>query len=457
MRVFTVLSALLSATAAIAADTDSWKSRNIYFVLTDRIDRNDGTSAPCSNLGNYCGGTFRGVQTQLDYIQGMGFDAIWITPPVDNHPNGYHGYWARDLYSINSNYGSAQDLKNLVNAAHQRGMYVMADVVANHMGPGPISNNRPAPLNSESSYHSRCDIDYGNQQSIERCRIAGLPDINTENPAIRTLLQDWLRWLVSEFQFDGIRIDTVKHVEVDFWAPFAWAGGVYSIGEVWSGDVNYLSRYNSSMSGLLNYAVYYPLERYLINRASPQELVDVHNRVTDAFPDAATLGTFIDNHDNERWLHKNGDRSLLKNALAYVILARGIPIVYYGTEQAYGGGQDPQNREDLWRSNYNRQAELYQSISRLSAVRKDAGGLGDGDHVHLYVTSTAYAWSRAGGKVIVLTVNNGVGFNGEHCFNSQRPNRTWQNRFGSGTFSSDGSGQVCVRVTNGEPVVLYAS
>jgi hypothetical protein len=84
MRLFNVFSALLSATAALAADTDAWKGRSIYFALTDRIERNNGDQTRCNNLGNYCGGTFRGIQTQLDYIQGMGFDAIWITPPVDS-------------------------------------------------------------------------------------------------------------------------------------------------------------------------------------------------------------------------------------------------------------------------------------------------------------------------------------------------------------------------------------
>lgn len=68
----------------LAADTASWKSRNIYFALTDRIARSadDTGGDACSNLGNYCGGTFQGLEGKLDYISGMGFDAIWITPIV---------------------------------------------------------------------------------------------------------------------------------------------------------------------------------------------------------------------------------------------------------------------------------------------------------------------------------------------------------------------------------------
>lgn len=67
-----------------AADTSAWKSRSIYFVLTDRIARSgsDTGGGSCGNLGNYCGGTFSGLESKLDYIKGLGFDAIWITPVV---------------------------------------------------------------------------------------------------------------------------------------------------------------------------------------------------------------------------------------------------------------------------------------------------------------------------------------------------------------------------------------
>ena len=63
----------------------------------------------------------------------MGFDAIWITPVVDNYDGGYHGYWARNMYDVNHNFGSADDLKALVNACHSRDIWVMVDVVANHV------------------------------------------------------------------------------------------------------------------------------------------------------------------------------------------------------------------------------------------------------------------------------------------------------------------------------------
>ena len=143
MRFFnTLLTFFLYFTSFVsAADTNAWKSRSIYFVLTDRIARSssDTGGGSCGNLGNYCGGTFKGLESKLDYIKGLGFDAIWITPvvaskyiPMNLCPKrlvliwtidsagGYHGYWAQDLYAINSNYGTAADLKSLVSTAHAK-------------------------------------------------------------------------------------------------------------------------------------------------------------------------------------------------------------------------------------------------------------------------------------------------------------------------------------------------
>ncbi|KAJ4376926.1 hypothetical protein N0V86_006364 [Didymella sp. IMI 355093] len=447
-------------TLVLAADTAAWKSRSIYFVLTDRVARSssDTGGGSCSNLGKYCGGTFKGLESKLDYIKNLGFDAIWITPVVANSADGYHGYWAQDLYAVNSNYGTADDLKSLVSTAHSKGIYIMVDVVANHMGFANIADNRPAPLNQASSYHAACDIDYSNQTSVENCRIANLPDVYTQKSEIRTLYNTWVSWLVKEYNFDGVRIDTVKHVEKDFWPGFSSAIGAYSIGEVFDGDPSYLAGYASLMPGLLNYAVYYPMNNFYQQKGSSQALVDMINTVSSSFPDPAALGTFLDNHDNPRWLNQKNDQTLLKNALAFVILSRGIPILYYGTEQGYAGGADPANREDLWRSSFNTNTNLYQSIAKLTAARKAAGGLAGNDHTHLYVADTAYAWSRAGGDLIVLTTNAGSSSNAQHCFNTQKANGRWTNVYGGGTtVTSDGNGQTCVNVANGEPIVLLAS
>lgn len=333
----------------------------------------------------------------------------------------------------------------------------MADVVANHMGNDPISENLPEPLNQQDSYHASCEINYDDQNSVENCWIAGLPDLNTQSETIRTVFQEWISWLVSEFSFSGIRIDTAKHVEPDYWPGFVAAAGVYAVGEVWDGDPSYLLEYAETMDAVLNYAIYYPVTRFYQQTGSSQDIVDMFDQISSTFPDPAALPNFIDNHDVVRFASVTDDASLLKNALAYTILARGIPIVYYGTEQGFSGGNDPANREDLWRSSFSTESDMYQAISRLSTARKEAGGLDGDDQTHLYVEETAYAWSRAGGDLIVFTTNSGTGVDGEHCFNTQVPNGSWDDTFGSESYTSDADGQVCVNVTNGEPVVLLTN
>ena len=102
---FTLFAFLVSISSA--ASTAEWKKRSIYQILTDRFARPKGSSKEkCANLNDYCGGTFKGIEENLDYIEGMGFDAIWISPVIDNTEGGYHGYWARDWDKINSHFGT---------------------------------------------------------------------------------------------------------------------------------------------------------------------------------------------------------------------------------------------------------------------------------------------------------------------------------------------------------------
>lgn len=337
-------------------------------------------------------------------------------------------------------------------------MFIMADVVANHMGEGDISTYAPEPLNQQSSYHSECEINYDDQNSVETCWIAGLPDIKTTDDTIRNTMYEWISWLVNEYGFDGLRLDTVKHVEKDFWSGFSEASGVYTVGEVWDGGVDYLAGYDGLMGGLLDYATYYPMNRFYRQEGSSQDIADMINQVGSSFADPAALASFLDNHDNARWLSQTPDTVLFKNALAFVMLSRGIPIVYYGSEQGYAGGNDPQNREDLWRSNFNTDADLYKFIAAVSNAKSAAGGLGGNDHETLYTSDNGYAWARAGGDLIALTTNGGEGSGGEHCFNTGINNGSWDIMLGgSGSVSSDGSGQVCLTVEYGLPVVIVAA
>ena len=97
-------------------------------LLTDRFAQDQDPSSPCTDLSTYCGGTFSGIARKLDYIQGLGANAIWISPiPVQTN-NGYHGYWQKDIDEVNPHFGSESDLRTLVTECHSRGVWVMLDV-----------------------------------------------------------------------------------------------------------------------------------------------------------------------------------------------------------------------------------------------------------------------------------------------------------------------------------------
>lgn len=120
----------------LSASPEQWRHRSVYQVLTDRFARTDNSTTAACNVADYeyCGGTWKGIEYNLDYIQDMGFDAVWISPVTKNTPAGYHGYYQTDLHKLNEHFGTEQDLKDLSSSLHRRGMYMMVDVVTNHFG-----------------------------------------------------------------------------------------------------------------------------------------------------------------------------------------------------------------------------------------------------------------------------------------------------------------------------------
>lgn len=149
------------AAMASAHTTEEWKSRSIYQLLTDRFGRTDGDTSACSDLHNYCGGTFKGIEENLDYIAGMGFDAIWISPIPKNAEPDYHGYGALDWEVVNDHFGTSQELTELIDACHARDIWVMLDVVANHTSYYAESDfSNVHPFDKSEYYHPKCDIDF---------------------------------------------------------------------------------------------------------------------------------------------------------------------------------------------------------------------------------------------------------------------------------------------------------
>eukprot|EP00345_Euplotes_harpa_P010929 CAMPEP_0168338790 /NCGR_PEP_ID=MMETSP0213-20121227/13067_1 /TAXON_ID=151035 /ORGANISM="Euplotes harpa, Strain FSP1.4" /LENGTH=361 /DNA_ID=CAMNT_0008344681 /DNA_START=1 /DNA_END=1083 /DNA_ORIENTATION=- len=339
----------LATIASAAHSTQEWKQRTIYQIITDRFARTDGSTAPCSDLHKYCGGTFKGIQDNLDYIKSMGFDAIWISPIPENFGDDYHGYGALDWYTINPHFGTEDEFKSLISAMHAKDMWLMLDVVANHVAYIDLDFEKVNPFNKAEYYHAKCQINNWNDENeVEYCRLSNLPDLNQDHPFVRSTLKSWIKDIITKYDIDGIRIDTVPEVKRQFWAEYTQEAGCYAVGEVFNGDVSYVASYQPYVPALLNYPAYFTLKGVWMGGQSMYNLRNLINDENQKFKDATILGTFTDNHDNDRFLHDHGDVKNYQNALVFALYMQGIPIVYYGAEQGFNGGQDPANREVLW-------------------------------------------------------------------------------------------------------------
>jgi len=222
----------------------------------------------------------------------------------------------------------------------------------------------------------------------------GLKDIDTENPAVvEALISAYLEWILKT-DIDGFRIDTIKHVGMDFWRTFGPAirqrlaavgkTNFLMFGEAFDGNDTLVGSYTGADQ--FDSVVYFPqtfqvFDGVFMNSGATsaiQKLYDQRAANYSSAPQAGGVGippdellvNFIDNHDIPRFLWRSGDVGALHAALAYLFTEQGLPCLYYGTEQRFHGGNDPNNREPLWWSGYDTKNSTFQLISKLIRTRK---------------------------------------------------------------------------------------
>jgi glycosidase len=278
----------------------------------------------------------------------------------------------------------------------------------------------------------------------------GLKDVATELPEVRAeLIDKYARW-VEQADFDGFRIDTVKHVEIDFWREFATAvrnrlspqkkDRFLMFGEAFDGDDELLGKYTGE--GMLD-SVFYFSQHYQVFRdvfeyahdpaqqkgtKQIQALWDLRSKHYRTTPQpngtgvapSKSLVNFMDNHDVERFLFAaNGDKPALRNALTFLMTEEGIPCMYYGTEQDFSGGNDPANREVMWTTGYSTSGDTFRHFSKLARIRSEHPALRYGDTKVVWATDHVaneddagiFAFERAGGDagdeyaLVILNTN----------------------------------------------------
>ncbi|MFF9686158.1 pullulanase-type alpha-1,6-glucosidase [Streptomyces sp. NPDC014623] len=446
-----------------------------------------------TDKGFYQGGDLKGLTQRLDYIKGLGTTAIWLAPifknrPVqgtgDNASAGYHGYWITDFTQVDPHFGTNADLTKLIDKAHGKGMKVFFDVITNHTAdtvdyaekkygykpkgafpyldedgrpfddtdgmaevdagsfpytPQNTGKKVPSWLNDSTMYHNRGDSTYAGE-STEYGDFSGLDDLWTERPEVVSGMEKIYEKWVRDFDIDGFRIDTVKHVDLDFWTQWATALDDYAakrgredffmFGEVYSADTAITSPYvtRGRLDATLDFPFQEAARQYASQGAPASELAAVYGddyRYTTGKANAYEQVTFLGNHDMGRigtFLKqdnpKAGEAELLDRArLAdeLMFLGRGNPVIYYGDEQGYtGAGGDKDARQTLFASKtadyldddqlgtdrthasdaYDTKHPLYRTVAALSKLTREHPALRDGVQTERYAQDSVYAFSR---------------------------------------------------------------
>ena len=356
-----------------AANVD-FRDEIVYQLLTDRfyngdpsndsgrLDRRGDAIDPANPVG-WHGGDLAGVKQKIEsgYFRSMGFTAVWISPVVIQVPPpgngggvnagkpfvGFHGYWADRFNEIEPHFGDAAALKALGEAADAAGIKLIVDVVVNHVGPAStlIAQN-PAWFRTGS----QCGSD-----DVTMC-LGGLPDFRQDVPGVSDFLVDTIRFLRNTASIDGLRMDTMKHVGDEFWTGKFFASGspaspreLWTIGEVFDGSVARIDHYLDVVGSpsVFDFPLKFAIVDSLARGGSTRRIADIFAQ-DGQYSDPTRLSTFLDNHDVWRFTSEAEQAGVppaeadqrLDMALTLLYTARGIPVVYYGTEIAARGRGD---------------------------------------------------------------------------------------------------------------------
>ena len=426
------------------------------------------------------------------------FKNRWVQSSGSDTSAGYHGYWQIDFSEIDPHFGTNAEMVSVVTSAHARGMKVYFDIVTNHTGdvitfvegdnPSYVSKDDqpfldalgvpfddrdyagtgtfppldpavsfpytptfgttedetvkfPDFLDDPTLYHNRGNSTFAGESSLYG-DFFGLDDLFTEHPVVVDGMTQIHKDMISDFDIDGFRVDTVKHVNDEFWESFlpeieAHAAGLGKddftvFGEVFSGDPEFVSRFSTELPfpSTLDFRFDEKVRSAVSAGNATAELRTLFaddDWFTDADSNASALHKFVGNHDRGRVGHyidadqpgasdsERVGRATLAQALNF--FSRGTPVIYYGDEQGFtGSGGDKDARQDMFPSsvadyndddligtaattaddNFDTTHPLFQLVSDFAALRDAHPAFRTGAQLHRYSEGSdgIYAFSR---------------------------------------------------------------
>lgn len=450
-----------------------WENASIYFLLIDRFYNGDSTNdqsfgrKPDGGPARYfMGGDLMGITHKIKegYFQRLGIDAIWITPPVEQiHGStdegtgvsyGYHGYWARDWTALDPNFGTMDDLAELVREAHDNEIRIIMDVVLNHTGPvteedsqWPVEWVRTEP-----------PCTYVNAETTIACTLVeNLPDIRTEkNSAVDLppfLVKKWkeegrydqeiqeldafftrtgyprapkyylIKWLtdyIRDFGIDGFRVDTAKHVDEEVWSilkkeamlafetwkkenPAASMDDLdfYMMGEVYNYVLNHGQEFPMGEDEEANFYKngFNSLINFDFKRDAHKNLDSIYSSYSQILTEGDlknySIVNYIASHDDGEPFDRQ--RELPLEAGTRLLLSPGAAQIYYGDELArplmVADAQGDAHLRSFMNWEDLDNSEVFNHWSRLGQFRKAHPAIGAG--VHKTLSDSPFIFTRS--------------------------------------------------------------
>ncbi len=355
----------------------------IYHIFVDRFALDPGAdfTIPPNAPDGYYGGTLPGIISRLDYLVDLGVTCLWLSP-IFPSPT-YHGYDATDYATIAPHLGSETDIQTLLTEAHQRGIRVILDYVANH-----LSSQHPAFRTAQVDQHSQTGgwfhFNHWPDTYENFFGVQEMPVVNTDNLGARTYLIDHARRWVEK-GCNGFRLDHADGPTHAFWSAFRAATRAIKTDSVMLGEVietPLLQRsFTGRMDGCLDFLLHQAMRRFFsFTLLTPTQFDSFLQRHFAYFPANYVQPSFLDNHDVNRFLWTvRGDKRRLRLAALCQFTLPGPPIIYYGTEVGLNQKNDVGRLEEArqpmpWQEN-DQDRNLHTFYKALISFRRQAGSV----------------------------------------------------------------------------------
>ncbi len=401
------------------------------------------------------GGDIRGIINSLDYLQSLGYTAVWLNPVLENDmaKESYHGYACTDFYKVDARFGTNDEYRELNEELDKRGMKLIMDMIFNHCGSEhwwmhdmPMKdwiNNYPN-MKITTHRHTVNEDPHASEVDkkamVEGWFVPTMPDMNQNNPFLAKYLIQNSIWWIEYVGLEGIRQDTWPYP--DKYMMSNWTKELMSeyphfnvVGEEWTTNpaiVSYWQKGKLNQDGYKNYApsmMDFPLQNAVSEGLRNDEswgggLIQIYEALANDFlyPNPNYLTIFPDNHDMSRFYVQMGeDVNLLKMGVAFFLTTRGIPQIYYGTEilMRHDGSEHGDIRADFpggWAGDKvnaftgeglsNAAKDMQKYVSTIQNWRKNAVVVHHGKLKHFVPVDGTYTYFRCTEDAAVMIVLN---------------------------------------------------